>query len=315
MPVSEDRFRSPLRGLVEPALALGGAFTLTLLLTLPFVPTRAQVEIALRPEPGGEALAHEELEREAEALELADDVSVMLVEGASRLVLKGVDDADRAGNAVADLLERSGYQRDEWVRHEVVHMEAMLRAEPRTLPLLMSIQAVVFLAGGLLLARGRVGRGICQAATSRPRAALLGVASGIAAVVLSAVVSLLLKLMGMPVEEQAWLVELYGDPGTLLRISPWVVLISPVAEEIFFRFYVFRFIAAHAGYPTGLVVSSLMFAMIHLNPSGVLIYLGIGCVMAWVYRRTGRLVAPILGHVTLNAIVLISSALAVNPEF
>jgi membrane protease YdiL (CAAX protease family) len=314
MPVSEHRFRSLLRGLAEPVLALTGAFTLTLLLTLPFVPTRAQVEIPLRPQPDGEVLGHEELERETEALGLADDVRVMLVQGASRLVLKGVEDPERAGTAVVDLLERSGYQRDEWVRREVVHMEAMLRAEPRTLPLLMSIQAVVFLAGGLLLARGRVDHAICRPATSRPRAVLLGVASGIAAVVLSAVVSFLLKLLGMPVEEQAWLVELYGDPGTLLRISPWVVLISPLSEEIFFRFYVFRFITAHAGFPTGLVVSSLMFAMIHLNPSGLLIYLGIGCVMAWVYRRTGRLVAPIVGHVTLNAIVLISSALAVGPE-
>jgi membrane protease YdiL (CAAX protease family) len=90
------------------------------------------------------------------------------------------------------------------------------------------------------------------------------------------------------------------------------VLIAPISEEVFFRLYVFRFIAAQAGYPAGLVVSSLMFALIHFNVSGLLIYLGIGCVLAWVYHRTGRIVAPIVGHATLNGIVLISSGFAVQ---
>jgi membrane protease YdiL (CAAX protease family) len=129
---------------------------------------------------------------------------------------------------------------------------------------------------------------------------------------MSLVVGLLLKLVGLPVEEQAWLVELYSDPGTLLRISPWVVLVAPVSEEVFFRFYVLRVIAVHMGFPTGIVVSSLMFAMVHLNPSGILIYFGIGCVFAWVYQRTGRLIAPIVGHMTLNAFVLIITHILFN---
>ena len=31
----------------------------------------------------------------------------------------------------------------------------------------------------------------------------------------------------------------------------------------------------------------------HFNPSGFLIYLVIGAVLAWVYAQTGRLLAPI----------------------
>ena len=220
-----------------------------MLLTLPFLPTRLQLDVALRPVAGGEALDHDQLEREVEAADLADDVQVMLVAGASRLVLEGVDEPDRAEVIVGELLARSGFQRDEWVRREVFHMEALLWAKPRTLPLLMSIQALVFLLAGGLLARFRVAGGLPWNAASRPWAILLGVAAGVAAVVMSGVVGLLLKLVGLPVEEQAWLVELYSDPGTLLRISPWVVLIAPVSEEVFFRFYVFRFIAAHAGIP------------------------------------------------------------------
>jgi membrane protease YdiL (CAAX protease family) len=304
---SGDRFRSLLHGLAEPVAAMVGAFLVTALLILPFFPTRLRLDIALRPVAGGEALAHEQLEREVEAANLADEVQVMLVEGASRLVLQGVDEPDRAEAIVGELLARSGFQPDEWVRVEDFHVEALLRAKPHTLRLLMSIQALVFLLAGVLLARYRLAGGLPPNPASRPRAVLLGVAAGVAAVVMSWVVGLLLKLVGLPVEEQAWLVELYSDPGMLLRISPWVVLIAPVSEEVFFRFYVLRVIAVHMGYPTGLVVSSLMFAMVHLNPSGILIYLGIGCVFAWVYQRTGRLIAPIVGHMTLNAIVLITT--------
>lgn len=309
---SEDRLHALLRGLAEPLLALVGAFLVTALLTLPFLPTRLQLDVALHPEAGGQALSHEQLEREVEATGLADEVQVMLVEGASRLVLEGVDEPDRAEDVVSELLVRSGFQPDEWVRSEVFHMEALLHAKPRTLRLLMSIQALVFLLAGVLLARYRLAAGIPPNAASRPRAALLGVAAGIAAVMMSGLVGLLLKLVGLPVEEQAWLVELYSDPGTLLRISPWVVLIAPISEEVFFRFYVFRVIALHMGFPAGLIVSSLMFAMVHLNPSGILVYLMIGCVLAWVYRRTGRLIAPIAGHITLNAIVLITTGIGLN---
>jgi len=309
-----DRPRSLLLGLAEPLLALLLAFFVTALLTLPLLPTRLRLDTALRPEAGGQALAHEQLERKVAATGVADEVQVMLVEGASRLVLQGVEEPDRAEAIVSELLALSGFQRDEWVRTEVFHMEALLHAKPRTLRLLMSIQALVFLVAGILLARYRLAGGPPRDAASGPRAILLGVAAGIAAVMMSAVVGLLLKLVGFPVEEQAWLVELYSDPRRLLRISPWVVLIAPISEEVFFRYYVFRFITAHAGLPVGLVVSSLMFAMVHLNPSGILIYLVIGCVLAWVYQRTGRLIAPIAGHITLNAIVLISTGIGFNPD-
>jgi membrane protease YdiL (CAAX protease family) len=312
MTESGDRLRALLRGFAEPLLALVGAFLVTALLTLPFLPTRLQLDIALRPEAGGRALSYEQLEHEVEAAGLADEVQVMLVEGASRLVLEGVDEPDRAEEVVSELLARAGFQPDEWVRQEVPHIEALLHAKPRTLRLLMSIQALVFLLVGVLLARYRLPVGIPPGAASWPWAVLLGVAAGIAAVVMSALAGLALKLAGMPVEEQAWLVELYSDPGMLLRISPWVVLIAPISEEVFFRFYVFRVIAAHMGFPAGIVISSLMFAMVHLNPSGVLIYLVIGCVLAWVYQRTGRLIAPIAGHIVLNAIVLITTAIGLN---
>jgi len=65
-----------------------------------------------------------------------------------------------------------------------------------------------------------------------------------------------------------------------------------------------------AGFPAGLVASSVMFAAIHFNLSGFLVYLAIGCAMAWVYHRTDNLLAPIVGHMTANSIALAASVLA-----
>jgi len=305
---TETSFPAVLRGIGEPLLALVGAFGLTILLTTPFVPQRLHLEIPLRPVAGGQATPHEQIEEQVSALGLSDEARVLLVRGVSRLDIAGVDDPDTTERLVSDLLEREGYQRDDFVRRPMLHIEAML--SPRLLPLVMTIQALVFSFAGLMLARRRLGNPLRAVPLDVWRSVLFGVGAGVAAVVLSIGLGALLQLLGLPVQEQAWLEELFRDAGAVVRLAPWIVLIVPVSEELFFRLYVFRFIARHVGFPAGLIASSLLFALIHFNFSGLLIYLGIGCILAWVYQRTGRIVAPIVGHVTLNAIVLIVSQIA-----
>ena len=314
MPLTtEDRPAEALRGIAEPLLAVAGAFLLTSLLALPFVPVRLRVEVELRPAPASESPAsHAEVREQIESLGLVDSAEVLLLGGASRLVLRGVSDVAQIEGPVGDVLERSGYQRRDFVSSPVLDVEGLLRTQSHALPLLLSIQAVIFLGSGLLLARGRIRKTPPELAAPPLRSVLLGLAAGVGAVVLSAGISALLTLVGLPVEEQEWLTELYAEPQAVLRIAPWVVLVGPVAEEVFFRGYFFRFTSQRAGLPVGLFLSSVMFAVIHWNASGFLIYLGIGCVLAWVYHRTGRIVAPIVGHVTLNAIVLVVSALMVE---
>jgi len=309
----DDRPVETLRGIAEPLLAVAGAFLLTSLLALPFVPVRLRVEVELRPAPGSEiSVPHAQLRDEIERLGLADGAEVLLLGGASRLVLRGVSDVAEIEGPVGDLLERSGYQRRDFVSSPELDMEGLLRTQSHTLPLLLSIQAVIFLGSGLLLARGRIRKMPPDTAAPPLHAVLFGLAAGVGAVLLSVGISALLSLVGLPVEEQEWLNELYAEPGVLLRIAPWVVLVGPVAEEVFFRGYFFRFTSQRAGLPVGLLLSSAMFAVIHWNASGFLVYLGIGCVFAWVYHRTGRIVAPIVAHATLNAIVLTVSALLVE---
>ena len=63
-------------------------------------------------------------------------------------------------------------------------------------------------------------------------------------------------------------------------------------------------ISRRAGLTTGLVVSSLMFAGLHFNPSGLPIYLALGALFGWLRMRTSRMLAPILAHTSYNALAL-----------
>jgi membrane protease YdiL (CAAX protease family) len=185
--------------------------------------------------------------------------------------------------------------------------ESVLDLGPR-LPALLAIQAAVFLLVGWILSARRV-TPPGPPRVAPPLAALAGVAAGIVTLVASAILGFALDRLGLPVEEQVWVRDLLGAREMLLPALPWMVLGGPLAEEVFFRRYVFRFLSENAGLAAGYVGSSVLFGAIHLNPSGLPVYVLIGLAFAWLYRRTGSLWAPVVAHATLNgAIVLVAVA-------
>ena len=70
-----------------------------------------------------------------------------------------------------------------------------------------------------------------------------------------------------------------------------------------------RFLNERAGIVTGVVVSTALFALVHFNPTGIVVYLGIGAVLAYAYLRTGSLVTPVVAHAVHNALTLAASLL------
>jgi membrane protease YdiL (CAAX protease family) len=78
-------------------------------------------------------------------------------------------------------------------------------------------------------------------------------------------------------------------------------VLAPLAEEIFFRGYVFRAMSARKGYARGLVYSSMLFGLVHFNLAAFL-PLTVGAVLLAVsYRRSGSLWTPIVAHALNNA--------------
>jgi membrane protease YdiL (CAAX protease family) len=97
-------------------------------------------------------------------------------------------------------------------------------------------------------------------------------------------------------------------------VEPWLavfafVLLAPVAEELFFRGVVFNAWLRERGRTWAYVGSALLFAAIHLSVVTVVPIFLLGLALAWIYRRTGSLLAPIAMHATVNGISVAISLL------
>lgn len=123
-------------------------------------------------------------------------------------------------------------------------------------------------------------------------------------------VSFAQTLLGFPVREQPWVEEsLNGGPLQVAAMVLLVVLLVPLAEELFFRGFVFRLLAERVSASFGYVVSACYFAVIHFNPSGLVVYFSYGMLLAWLAYRTGRLSSAIVAHVVINAVSVTFTAL------
>jgi membrane protease YdiL (CAAX protease family) len=98
--------------------------------------------------------------------------------------------------------------------------------------------------------------------------------------------------------------------GTELRWLMFivVVLVGPFVEEVFFRGFVFAGLLRRFGLPAAVVLSSLVFALAHLDVAVAGPAFLSGSAFALVYWRTGTLQPLILAHTAQNAIAFALSA-------
>ena len=89
--------------------------------------------------------------------------------------------------------------------------------------------------------------------------------------------------------------------------------VVPVAEEVFFRGFLYQGLRARWGVPWALLASSLVFAGVHMIPSVLLPILLMSLLMTWVFERSGSLWTSILLHAAINGLAFIAAYLA--PSF
>lgn len=92
--------------------------------------------------------------------------------------------------------------------------------------------------------------------------------------------------------------------------APWflfflLAVLTPFAEELFFRGYVYSVLRHHWGLPAAMVGSALIFSAFHFYIIQALPIFVAGLLFAALYERTGSLLAPITAHATVNAIVVL----------
>ncbi len=177
------------------------------------------------------------------------------------------------------------------------------------IPPAMTVQSFVFILGGWIMLRWRRPRAL-RDPTRLATALAWGATAALAAFVGSTLVGGGLQLTGWEIEEQGWIQALMADKSSLLLLTPWLVVFGPVSEEVFFRGYVFRRLFSSVGARAAYFVSAILFAIIHWHPVGFPMYMLIGLVFCWVYRKTGNLWAPVFGHVVYNGFVITLPLLA-----
>lgn len=137
-----------------------------------------------------------------------------------------------------------------------------------------------------------------------------GVLAWLGATLVSAGVVWLLESLGYDAEPQA-------AEQAIAVVDPWlvvlaIVILAPIAEEVFFRGVVFNAWLRERGRRWAFIGSSAVFALIHVSVVAVVPIFLLGLALAWVYERKGNLLAPIAMHLVVNGI---SVALALLVRF
>lgn len=103
----------------------------------------------------------------------------------------------------------------------------------------------------------------------------------------------------------------------LSRINPLFILvpalIGPILEEFVFRKILFGTFYKKWNFLVAAILSSLIFAVVHMDLMHTLIYFAMGVVFAYLYVKTKRIIVPILVHMLLNTIV-VTAQLVIDPE-
>jgi membrane protease YdiL (CAAX protease family) len=140
-----------------------------------------------------------------------------------------------------------------------------------------------------------------------PRALLWGAAGAGGTVLVGVANEFVLRAFGLPQPQAEAFEWLRGLPvGHFVIVALGGAVIAPIVEELFFRGYVFNAYLAEKGIPTAYVGSAAIFGVVHGLPTLFLGIFSMGLVLAFLYRRSGSIIAPVIAHLLNNTLAFIS---------
>lgn len=123
-------------------------------------------------------------------------------------------------------------------------------------------------------------------------------------------VGMMTKMLGdffaIPLEPQTPLKILKKETSllNLTLISIFIVGVAPFFEEIFFRGFIYPLIKKFLGFKSAMILSSVLFAMLHFSFLAFLPITCIGLFLAYLYEKTGSLFSSIVFH-SLNNLMAV----------
>lgn len=84
-----------------------------------------------------------------------------------------------------------------------------------------------------------------------------------------------------------------------------IVIFAPLLEEIIFRRVLFGGLYNKTNFVIAALVSAVVFAVVHNELEHTLVYMAPALVFSFVYYKTKRLLAPMIGHFLMNGFVVV----------
>ena len=91
---------------------------------------------------------------------------------------------------------------------------------------------------------------------------------------------------------------------TKIVLSSFLLIEAPLLEELLFRGVIFGGLSKKMPVWLAMALSGFLFAIIHVNAATLIPLWFLGVAFAWLYVRTGTLLAPMAVHLTFNAVNL-----------
>jgi len=114
------------------------------------------------------------------------------------------------------------------------------------------------------------------------------------------------RLIGWEPEPQPVFELLYAEPrSSVVWYAMWMVaFLGPFAEEVMFRGVAYTTLKGRVGIGWAIVLSGVLFALLHVDPVGFVPIAVLGMLLAYLYERTGSLVPSIAVHVVHNSVMV-----------
>ena len=133
----------------------------------------------------------------------------------------------------------------------------------------------------------------CSVSWKKSMVAMLGCILGTIAL------DLLSELISLPniVEDQ--MIDMCREPWGMLAIA----IGAPIGEEIMFRWGIMgHMLRRNSSVPTAILVSAVLFGLMHMNPAQVFFATAMGIMLGILYWRSGNIIWPIILHVLNNSV-------------
>jgi len=123
---------------------------------------------------------------------------------------------------------------------------------------------------------------------------------------------LIVELVGLGelVPESTLPEDFFDSPAILPLVGVLAILAAPIAEETFFRGFLFPALRVRWGTFWAALASGLLFALLHFNVGSVVPFTVIGMLLAWAYVFSGSLWTAIGAHFAFNAIGFVAGVVS-----